>query len=519
MDAPVNALSDALVHARAGRLPEAEAAYAAILAADPDQPDACLHLGLLLLRDGRPGAAAPLLAAAADARAGDARVRLRLAEAHLAHGDAQAGLRAVEDAARLAPERAEGCFLRGAALNALGRQAEAEAALRRAVGHRPDHAESHLNLGNALADLDRLDDALSHIRRAAALAPDLAEAWTSLGCALIAAGRLTEAAAACERAVAIRPDLARAHWNLGIASLLGGGFALGWEKYEWRFLNDPARRGLPSLPGPVWDGGPLHGRRIAVCAEQGLGDAIQFSRYLPLLAGLGGVATLVCAPGLIPLLGAMPCIAAAVPKGGPVPGYDVWVDQMSLPRRFGTEADTIPAAEGYLSPRWRKPAAAGTRRVGVVWAGNPAHSNDRRRSLPRAQLAALRGAPVEWVSLQAGPRAGEAADLGAADLSARLTDYAVTARIVAGLDLVVTIDSSVAHLAGALGCPVWVMLPHAPDWRWMLVRDDSPWYASMRLFRQEAPGAWQGVIARVLGALRATGGLDACGDAHAKRSG
>ena len=241
------------------------------------------------------------------------------------------------------------------------------------------------------------------------------------------------------------------------------------------------RHEFRTLPGPAWEAEALAGRTILVQAEQGLGDTIQLARYLPLLAARGARVLLACDKRLIPLLGTIPELAGIVAKDAPLPPYDLWIDQMSLPLRLGTRPDTIPAPLGYLRAepdrvaRWSARLGAG-RKVGLVWAGNPLHSNDHRRSLPTDSLAALLAVDhVRFVNLQVGPRASEATTLaGVADLSAGLVDYAETAALVAALDLVVTVDTSVAHLAGALGRPVWVLLPYAPDWRWLLGRDDSP---------------------------------------------
>ena len=240
--------------------------------------------------------------------------------------------------------------------------------------------------------------------------------------------------------------------------------------------------------------------------SKGLGDAIQFARYLPLLTRRGARVVLQCAPSLIPLLGSMPGIETC-PRGSR-PSYDCWVDQMSLPLLFGTALGTIPSPAGYLVPdparaaRWENRLPDGLR-VGVVWAGNPLHSNDHRRSIPASALApVVTAGRSALVSLQTGPRARDLAKLfGVADYSGRLTDWAETAAVVSALDLVIAVDTAVAHLAGALGIPVWLMLPHAPDWRWMLGREDSPWYAGMRLFRQEHPGDWGSVAERVAAAL------------------
>lgn len=459
--------------------------------------------GLQTLRAGDPATAALLLAAAVEALPGHEAARINLVRALLAARQTEAALAAAEAALRQFPHIAELHFARGTALNALGRPADARQALTTAVALAPAHAPSHLNLGNACTDLDDPTAAEAHIRAALRLDSGLAEAHASLGFVLAARGRLAEAVAACEAAIALRPDFVQAHWNLATAALLAGDFGRGFTAYEWRKQHDRFRRDFINLPGPTWSGDDPAGRRILVHAEQGLGDTIQFARYLLLLAARGAAPVLACERSLLPLLSTLPGVQA-VAKDSALPAYDAWIDQMSLPLAFGTRADTIPLAEGYLTAdpmrvtRWRQrlpPEGA----IGLAWAGNPAHSNDRQRSLPTEMARrVLAQAPGRFVNLQVGPRASET---GLPDLSPLLTDYAETAALVAALDLVVTVDTSVAHLAGALGVPCWVLLPFAPDWRWMLGRDDSPWYRSVRLFRQAAPGAWSSVIDAVGTAL------------------
>ncbi|MEO8714951.1 MAG: tetratricopeptide repeat protein, partial [Acetobacteraceae bacterium] len=435
--------------------------------------------------------------------------RINLARALLGAGTLPPALEAADAGLGEFPDEAELHFLRGTALNAMRRPDEAAASLARAVALDPGHARAWLNLGNACADLDRLEEAERHIRLACRLAPDLLEAHASLGFVLTSLGRLVEARAACATAIARAPECAQAHWNLATAALLEGDFATGFREYEWRKRHDRFRRDFIDLPGRVWNGETVDRLDVLVHAEQGLGDTIQLSRYLPLIAARGARVTLACEASLIPLLRRAPGLHAVVDNGARLPAYDLWIDQMSLPRVFDTMPDTIPAPGGWLVPDPVAVASIGASlppgpRVGVVWAGNPNHSNDRRRSLPEwavARLAEAFAAPL--ISLQLGPRAREASLHGFHELSDYLTDYAATAAAVAALDLVVCVDTSVAHVAGALGKPAWVMLPHAPDWRWMLGRDDTPWYRSLRLFRQPRPGDWASVIDRITEGLAA----------------
>ena len=498
-------LLQAISHARADRYAQAEGLLQTALEAEPDDAYALFLLGECALATGRPAEAVGLLARALAMRPAHRDGRLALARAHLAACDPSAALDTLEALAG-DTSLASAQSLRGTALNALGRPTEAVVAFAHALALRPEDAEAHLNCGNALADLDDLDGAEQHIRRATAYDPLMPEAHASLGHLLARMGRLPEAIAAGAEAIALRPDFAVAHWNQGFASLLAGDMAAGWPEYEWRKQRFPGSFAGP--PGPQWDGAAIQGRTILVVAEQGFGDAIQFARYLPLLVRRGARVVAQCAAPMVPLLAAIPGVEA-VPRG-PRPDHDCWVDQMSLPLLFGTTLATVPSPAGYLAPdparaaRWDERLQPGLR-VGLVWAGNPLHSNDRRRSLSVAALAPVVSAGRSaLVSLQVGPRARDMAKLfGVADHSGRLTDWAETAALLSVMDLVIAVDTAVAHLAGALGIPVWLMLPHAPDWRWMLGRDDSPWYAGTRLFRQERPGDWAGVVNRVAAALAA----------------
>ncbi len=504
LDVPAMLLA-AIGHQQAAHYAEAEALYRAVLADAPDHPNAVYLYGLLQLATGQTAAAVASLGRAVALRPSHLAARLGLGRALLAERQSGAALAAAEMVLGWDPGNAQALFLRGTALSLLGRPAEAVEALRQAIAANPAAAAAHLNLGNALADLDALEAAEAAVRRATALDPTLVEAHASLGFILTSRGQLAAAVAACEAALALQPDAAQAHWNLATAALLAGDFTRGFAEYEWRKRHDRYRRDYIDLPGPVWTGDDPAGRTILVHAEQGFGDTIQLARYLKLIAARGARVVLACDRRLVALLGTLPGVAA-VAIDGTLPPYDAWIDQMSLPRAFATTPATIPAAGGYLAPDPVRAAAWSTslpkgRKVGIAWAGNPGHSNDRRRSLPPQALARLLAAPgIRFVSLQLGPRADEA---GLPDLPAPLADYADTAALIAALDLLVTVDTSVAHLAGALGVACWVMLPFAPDWRWQLGRDDTAWYSSLRLFRQPAPGAWHEVVARVVAELDA----------------
>jgi tetratricopeptide (TPR) repeat protein len=406
-------------------------------------------------------------------------------------------------ALRDAPESGELHFQRGTALNALRRPGEARADLTASIALNPKYAPAWLNLGNAFMDLDNLSAAEVHCRQALALDPTLIEARVSLGFNLTAQGRVAEAIGELEEAVRARPGYVHAHWNLAAATLLAGDLPRGFTEYEWRKRHELFRHDFTDLPGPVWDGGNPCGRRILVLAEQGLGDTVQFARYLLLIASRGGLPILACHPSLIPLLNSITGIQA-VSKFDPLPPHDAWIDQMSLPYVLGTTLESIPFPAGYLSADPALTAAhratiPPNRSIGLAWAGNPSHRNDRRRTPPVEAFAPLVALPACHVINLVPDRV-----LTSTEQPTRLlTDYAETAAMIAALDLIVTVDSSVAHVAGALGRPAWLLLPFAPDWRWMVKRDDTPWYNSLRLFRQPSPGDWTSVIQSVIAALRA----------------
>jgi tetratricopeptide repeat protein/glycosyl transferase family 9 (putative heptosyltransferase) len=375
------------------------------------------------------------------------------------------------------------------------------------------NSQEAINLGAERQRAGLLAEAESLYRHALLLRPDLAEAHYNLGTALDQMGRWDEAIAALRQAVALRPDLATAHWNLAAMLLRQGDLPRGWEEYEWRWKIPELRLSRVTCPQPQWNGEELMGRRILVYAEQGFGDTIQFARYVPLVARLGGRVMLGCRRELTALLGRLDGVERCLPQPGPAPAdFSFHCTLPSLPRIFGTTTATIPWSGPYLAADAAKAAAwqarlrrDGRRRIGLVWAGRPTHPNDLNRSIAPDRLRPLADVPdVQWFSLQKGPAAGRISDGLAAltDWTAEMNDFDDTAALLANLDGVICVDTSVAHLAAALGRPTWVLLPFVPDWRWMLERSDSPWYPTMRLFRQPAAGDWDSVLREVVAALR-----------------
>jgi Tfp pilus assembly protein PilF len=394
------------------------------------------------------------------------------------------------------------------------RMEEAETFFRQAVRLNGDFAEYHKNLGAACRRLGKTEEAIAEARQAIELKPDYAEAQMNLSSALTDANRHAEATAAMIRAIEIRPDYAEAHYNLAIQLLLHGDFDRGWKEYEWRTrMKSPLASRI--FFQPLWDGGDLRGKTILLWSEQGLGDVIQFARYIPRLLERGANVVLETYMPLARLIQqSMPEIRIVV-AGAPLPGFDVHFPLLSLPAAFGTNLATIFASASYLSVpvetvrTWGRRFAEGNRslRVGLAWAGRSTHINDRNRSMPLKQLAPLKDiAGATFYSLQKGPARAQIAQSAFAgqliDWTDKLDDFADTAALIANLDLVITVDTAVAHLAGAVGKPTWVLLPTPPDWRWLLKRSDSPWYPTMQLFRQDRAGDWDGVIAGVLEALR-----------------
>lgn len=469
--------------------------------ADHAQADQAAYVsGLRALRDGAAAAAVPLLEQSVHNHPAAPGRRRNLVRALLATHQHTAAVWQARDGLAHAPDDAELHFALGSALAALGQPHRAGAAFAQALALRPGHAPTWLNMANASADLDDLSAAETLCRMAVGLDPGVPEAQASLGYILTRQGQLTKAVAACDAAIRLRPDFAQAHWNRAIALLLDGRLNEGFAAYEWRKRHAPFQADFPALPGPAWDGSDSAGRTILVRAEQGAGDTIQFARYLRLIRDAGGTPVLACAAALAPLLQAMHGVRIAA-ASGPWPRHDAWADLASLPLLFGTTLTTIPCAAGYLTAepnragRWRC-RLSGRPAIGIAFSGNRLHTGDRRRSLPPAMLAPLLATPgVTFVNLQHGVDAGA---IGLPDLTAQLPDYAETAALIAALDLVITVDTSVAHLSAALGVPTWIMLPFAPDWRWMLSRSDSPWYDSVRLYRQPAAGAWDDVMAEVV---------------------
>lgn len=396
---------------------------------------------------------------------------------------------------------------RGAALHDSGHLEQALELYDRAIADHPRSAALWNNRGNTLLELSRRDAALESYRRTLELVPGLHDARVAMATCLQALGEYAAALRECEQVLAAAPDHAEAHWNRSLLLLLSGRYAEGWPEYEWRWRKRRFTSPQRTFARPLWQGEEISGTSLLVHAEQGFGDTLQFCRYLTLLADRGASVHFECHPQLVRLTAGMDSRVNVLPFGAALPPFDRHIPLLSLPLLFGTTLDSIPERIPYLAPParclpfWESLVPAdGTFRVGICWAGKS--YPDPARSCPPGLLAPLASIPgVRFYSLQMG-HDGPPPFPGIIDLTSQLLDFADTAALMSMLDLIVTIDTAVAHAAGAIGREAWIMLPFSPDWRWLLDRSDSPWYPQMRLFRQKSPGAWGDVIAQVAEALR-----------------
>jgi tetratricopeptide (TPR) repeat protein len=498
----------------AARHPEALSAYERVIALDAGRADAHYNRGVSLDALDRPqeALAAYERAIALVPRHAEAHHNRGVALTRL--GRADEALAAFDQALAARPDYPAALNHRGVALAALERAEEALAAYDRALALAPRYAQAENHRAMALLDLDRPAEALQSAERAVALAPGMADAWYHRGNALRELGRHAEAAESYERAISHEPAHASAHWNLADSRLLTGDFERGWEQFEWRWHLPARRHARRDFAQPRWTGAePVEGRTLLLHAELGLGDTLQFCRFATEVARRGARVVLEAQAPLLPLLRTLEGVDTLVARGDPLPAFDLHCPLMSLPLALRTRMETIPAHVPYLEADPARVEAWGERlgparapRVGLAWSGSRGLRNDKRSATLAHVLPLLRPG-IEWVSLQKDVTAADAALLAAhpaiRDASEQLTDFAETAALVRLLDLVITVDTSVAHVPGALGRPVWILLPHVPhDWRWLLDRDDSVWYPTARLFRQPGAGDWASVVRRVGEELR-----------------
>jgi hypothetical protein len=424
--------------------------------------------------------------------------------------EAEAACRAIVAAAD--PAMPEATAVLGFILGRLNRFDEARGCLEAAIAVRNDVPHWHLELSRIYRRALRLDDALTHARIAVRLGPDDARFHLGLARVLVDRGENEAARAALLDALIAAPEDVESHLALAHLLLAEGEYPAGWEEYEWRFRAPRFQTAMPRFTRPHWNGMRLPGRRILIAADQGYGDAFQFSRYLPLVADRCAGVVVLCRAAQIPLFSRIEGVDACVVSINDSFPHAAWCWMASLPRLFGTDLSNIPGGRGYLSPDpercafWRGELARrlpkGGRRIGLVWAGNPDNATDWRRSIPLSLFEPLRSiAGLNLVSLQVQVSDADRAGLDLLNLGAELTDFGETAAVIANLDLVVSVDSAVAHLAAAMGTPAWILTYQPADWRWLIGRDDSPWYPSVRLFRQARAGDWTEPVARLIATL------------------
>jgi tetratricopeptide (TPR) repeat protein len=511
--APANAQLHFALGAALGLLEkprEAQTAYRKALSLQPQFPEAHLSLGNALYQQGDFLAAAASYRCALAQRPGYVKAYCNLGNTLSALERYEEATACYERALAVRPDALAAQHNFGNTLLRLRDYRRAEECFRRALQLDPLRAEYHNSLGNALLQQHRAAEAETCYRRALTLAPDYSAAHTNLANVLLALGRPREMERHYRRAVELDPESPGGQYNLALCCLRHGNFHEGWRRHEWRWDFRELRLRRRNLPCPQWTGADLAGAPILLHAEQGLGDTFQFVRYLPLVAARGGRVILEVQPRLKPLLQNMTGACQVITRGEPLPELACHCPLMSLPRIFDTGIETIPTRIPYLhadaaatGAAWRESPRVGKQlRVGLVWAGNGKHRADHQRStslLALLPLAEVREAA--FFSLQFGPAAAQIHPLRQRfpliDACSQHRDFAQTAALAATLDLIISVDTAVAHLAGAMGLPVWILLSHLADWRWLEMREDSPWYPSARLFRQPAPGAWQPLILRV----------------------
>jgi tetratricopeptide (TPR) repeat protein len=491
-----------------GRVPEAEKIYREVLKQDPGNPDALHLLGLIAHHANRPEPAIELITRAIASDPSVPLYHMNLARVYRGAAKHEEALASATRAAQINPAFVEAHVERAAALKALDRLDEAESAARAAVRAAPGHPGGHGALANVLADQGRFDQAMEEYRTTLKIAPDWAEALSNYGEALRKRGKYAEAEPYFRRAIALTPEVGDPHFNLSIVLLVTGRFDEGWREYEWRWRQIGVQ--MRVYDPPLWDGSDLGGKSIILWSEQGLGDTIQFIRYVPMLRqrGAGKIVVVTDRP-IANLVRTVEGIEEVYIKGDTLPRTQSQCPIVSLPLKFNTTLESIPARVPYISVDsqmvawWRErlqPSSA-KKNVGIAWAGSAVNKNDRNRSARLSDFSPLAGvANVRFISLQIGAPSKQ---LTSAPTGLQIDDATPDVRdfndaaLIAQLDLVITVDTSICHVAGALARPVWTLLPFVPDWRWLLDRDDTPWYPTMRLFRQNRRGDWSDVMARV----------------------
>jgi tetratricopeptide (TPR) repeat protein len=532
-----------IIFHRAGMLSKAQEIYEQTLVSQPDHVDAMHLLGLIAYQTANFDLAEHLIQGAISLNPNNASYHSNLGNVLKASQKYDAAILSYDSAIQLKPDSTYTHYNRGNTLHIQRKLEEAVASFDQAISISSDFAEAYSNRGNAFKDLKKLDAAIASYDAAIQIKPDYAEAYNNRGNALkeqrqvdaaIASysrainlkpdfyeafnnrgnglkekKQLNAAIASYNQAIAIKPDYAEAYWNKSLALLLGGDYINGWQFYEWRWQRDVFATLKRDFPQPLWLGTPsLLNKSILLHGEQGFGDTIQFFRYAKLVSDLGAQVILEVQKPLITLLTDLDGVALLTSKGEKLPEFDFQCPLMSLPLAFKTTIDTIPTRNPYIFSKLAKvamwEAKLGNRirpRIGIVWSGNLKHKNDHNRSISLKQLLLYLPDNCQYVSLQKGLSLDDGKVLHAnphiLNFAHELRDFSDTAALTDLLDCIVSVDTSVAHLAAALGKKTWILLPNDPDWRWLLEREDSPWYPTVKLYRQPVPGDWFTVLSRV----------------------
>ncbi len=416
------------------------------------------------------------------------------------------------------PDHPAALALQGIIAGMAGNPDAAIVLLRKAIALRPGNATWYAHLSSLCRATYLMDEALAAGQELIRLDPNNPEHLVNLSLIFVDVDDRERATACLLRAIGLRHDHADGHLALAQTLLAAGDFDPGWMEYEWRNLTEAGKATMPAMTSAAWNGMRIPNGRLLLVGDQGYGDTIQFARYIPMAAERCQELIVGCSAEMAPLLANIPGVAQYCHRWTDVPGHAVHCRLSSLPYLFHTRLDTIPSEFPYIKADparrdyWRErldgSLPRGVRRIGLAWTGRPTHPNDRRRSMALSQLAMLGSAgSAAFVSLQKPMPARDLPHMalfpGMTDLSAELADFGETAALIENLDLVITVDTSMGHLAGALGKPAWILIPKAADWRWLLAREDSPWYPSVRLFRQQKPGAWDVPLEKLRGALAA----------------
>lgn len=488
----------------------AEHAFHQALALSPKDIESLRGLGNLLVRRGRVIEGIQQLQRASELSPENLDVLIEYAQALVSNGWFLDARQVLLTALRRWPANAKLHFNLGMVEGQYGDRLLAERELRTAIDLDPGLYLAHNYLGTLLEKIGQLEEASACYEKTISLSSNFAEAYSNQANLLASRLQLDVAENYYRKAISLKPDFPEAHHNLGLLLLLTGHFQDGWREYEWRWKTPDVRKHLRAFSQSAWRGERIAGKRILVHAEQGFGDTIQFVRFIPLLAHQGSTVIVESPPPLFRLLSTMEGVDILLRRGEPIPVFDFHIPLLNLPGLMDTQCENIPASIPYLSSNeeerafWRKrlPTSGSELCVGIVWAGNAKHANDRLRSLPVRELTLLADIEnVQWFSLQksmpSSPVNTSNIPLTLTDWTTELRDYADTAALIDELDLVITVDTSVAHLAGALGKPVWIMLPYVPDWRWMLDQKTSPWYPTAVLYRQPQTGDWMSVLVEI----------------------